>query len=220
MTTVEFAKGFCDFAERHAQRSLVYDIDAVACPIQIRRNVRGRLSVLPNVVMVFPSRKMDTLEELETQYERVGVNASLAKSMTPNELRRIQASVYGSNVLDAKTLRTGRFLATTTMAWLSPRRYGELWVYSGGRLWHYTAQQLTRAVTKHRKAIEGLSCDPERCLANDRDELTALAIKSMLAMADAMTRRRRDAETAAVWPTAPLPDSDGLQWIPACSLTL
>jgi hypothetical protein len=202
----EFAKGFIDFTEKNSEQcSLIFDIDAPECPQRVRRDVRNHLDSLPNTVM-FPAEN-ETLEELSGHFERIGVNSRLAKSMTPNELRRVRATLYGSNVLDLKTLRTGRFAATTTMAWLSPRRYGELWVYSGAKLWHHKAERLQRAVRGHRATIEMLGFDPEKCAANDRDELTGLAIRSMLAMADSFSKRPRDREAPDV--SAPESQSEG-----------
>jgi hypothetical protein len=186
----DFSKSYLDFAERNADQCLIFDLDAPACPSKIRREVRNHLTILPNVV-VFPTED-EELQQLAAEYERLGVNANLAKSLPANAMRRIPATLYGSNVLDLQTLRTGKFVATTTMAWLSPRRYGELWVYAAGKLKHYSADRLIRAVQVNRANIEALGVDPDRCAANDRDALTELAIKSMYVAAERMTERLRD----------------------------
>lgn len=188
----EFARGFCDFADAHADHAVIYDFDSTECPLKVRQYVRTALQTLPNTV-VFPFED-ETLEELALEYPRIGVNASLAKSMAFSELYRIHADLYGSNVLDMRKLKA--FTATTTMAWLSPRRYGEMWVFAGGHLWHHQAAQLQRATRHHRRAIEGLGMDPDRLSEADKDHLTSLAIKSILAASEKLSGRRRDQAAA------------------------
>lgn len=191
-----FAEDYLEFCERNADQALLFDLDAPFCPPEIRQYVRDQLTVLPNVI-VFPMEG-EQLPELATTFERIGVNANMTKTIPAADLRRLQASVYGSNVTNPKTLRIARLHATTSMAWLSGRRYGELWVFARNKLKHYSNDALAKAVRIHSKDIEAFDVDPESCLQNDRDALTVLAVRSLQAMADSLSRRPRDRETVNV----------------------
>ena len=199
----EFGDDYVEFCERNAEQCLVYDFDAPHCPPPVRADVRNRLSVLPNVV-VFPYGD-EVPSDLARDHERIGINASRAKSVPPNELRRIQATLYGSNVTDAKVLKGARFEATTSFAWLSARRYGELWVWVRGRLHHYAAEDLAKGVRAHREAIEALGGDPAAVLANESAALVGLAVKSLQAMAESLSRRPRDRQEPEIARTSPVP---------------
>ena len=188
---------------------MVYGLDAEACPIDIRRDVHNRLSILPNYVP-FPVEGV-TLEDLAQHFERVGVNARTAKSIPTNELRRIRASLYGSNISDAKVLQGARFVATTSFAWLSARRYGELWVWSRGKMHHYAAENREKATRAHRDAIEALGVDPGAVVANDSAALVAVAIKSLSEMAQSLSKRPRDRSGAEIARTSAPGPSEGVQ---------
>jgi hypothetical protein len=185
-----FATDYLEFAERNQDDVLVYDFDAPYCPTDIRMHVRGQLSIMTNVVM-FPMEN-EPLDELCSQYERVGINSRTVKSMDPNDLRRVPATLYGSNVTDPRALRVGKFAATTSFAWLAGRRYGELWVFARNKLHHYGADSLAKAVRAHRRDIEHFSVDPDACAANNKDALTAIAVYSLHAMAESLSKRPRD----------------------------
>ena len=188
-----FGKDYVEFCERNADQCLIYDMDAAMCPLPIRREVRSQLSLLPNVVM-FPIDE-ETPLDLTKQFERIGINARLSKTIPVNELRRLPATLYGSNVGDPKILRQGKFEATTTFYWLSGRRFGELWVFARNKLSHYSADQLAKAVRVHKLDIEALGVDPAACLANDPAALTAIATRSLQAMAESLSKRPRDRES-------------------------
>lgn len=197
-----FTDDYIDFVERNAEQCLVYGLDAPHCPADIKKATQRSLDLLPNVVR-FPTED-EQLVDLAREHERLGVNASLAKATPTNELRRIQATLYGSNITDPKVLKGARFEATTSMAWLSARRFGELWIWSRGSLKHYSAENLGRAVRAHRETIEEFEIDSKACLANDPAALTALAVKSLQNMARSLSGRLRDrqeGETAAVSPS-------------------
>lgn len=185
-----FATDYLEFCERNQDDVLIYDLDAPHCPPDIQEEVRGQLSIMTNVVM-FP-RESETIDQLSSQYERIGMNSRMAKAMDPNELRRVQATLFGSNITDPKALRVGRFAATTTFAWLSGRRYGELWVFARNKLHHYSAENLAKAVRIHARDIEHFSVDAEACAANDPAALTAVAVYSLQAMAESLSKRPRD----------------------------
>ena len=189
-----FSKDYIDFCEGHADQALIYDMDNDSIPHNLRAVIRRELMVLPNTV-AFPYVD-EQLSSLADEYERIGINATIGKSVPINELRRIQASLYGSNITDPKKLRGGRFVATTSFAWLSGLKYGELWLFSNNALRHYKAESLARAVRARRPDIEALGVDPEACAANDKTALTQLAVISLQAMADSLSRRRRDNENA------------------------
>lgn len=192
----EFGKNYLEFCERNADQCIIYDLDAPACPLNIRLQVRNQLSLFPNLV-AFPVDQ-DELEGLTKEHERIGINARMNKSMAPNELRRIQGALYGSNVTDPRSLRLARFEATTTMAWLSGRRYGELWIFARNKLHHYSGENLVKAVRVHRDDIEFFGVDSKACAANDRDALTEIAVRSLQAMAESLSQRPRDRNRAEV----------------------
>lgn len=186
----DFSESYIEFCERNADEALIYDMDAPLCPLPVRKRTREKLSVLPNVV-VFPLEG-ENLASVATLHERVGINARLAKSTPAQELRRIQGLLYGSNVTDPKVLKLARFTATTSFAWMGGKRYGELWVFARNKLSHYSAGNLAKAVRVHDRDIEALGVDPARCAANDSDALTAIAVRSLQAMAQSLSKRRRD----------------------------
>lgn len=196
-----FAEDYVEFAERNAEHSIVFDMDAPHCPPKIREWVRVQLGELPNVV-VFPMEE-ETLSELSKDHERLGINARLAKATPTSELRRVQATLWGSNVTNPKVLKGGRFAASTSSAWLSGHRYGELWVFSRGKLLHFPAENLAKAVRIHRGAIEALGVEPDACAANDKKALTALAVISLREMASSLSKRPRDRQEPEIAGTSP-----------------
>lgn len=191
-----FAQDYVEFCEFNAERVLIYDMDAPECPLTVRTEVRSLLSVMPNVVM-FPLED-EELSDLAKFHERIGVNARLSKSIPANELRRLPATLYGSNITDPGVLRTARFHATTTFSWLSGRRYGELWVFARNKLHHYSAENLGKAVRAHAADIEALGVDPLTCAANDKDALTQIAVRSIQAMSQTIGKRPRDVKSGEI----------------------
>ena len=136
-----FTKDYVEFCERNAGNTIIYDMDAPNCPEGLRVATRKQIDLLPNSV-VFPIGD-ESLADLAREHSRLGLNSKTAKSLHVNDLRRINAALYGSNVADLRVLRTGSLEATTTSLWLSARRYGELWVYVRGKLLHFPAESLT-----------------------------------------------------------------------------
>jgi hypothetical protein len=201
----EFGEDYVRFAQQNAEDCVVFDLDAMYCPQKVRRDVRNQLVMLPNVV-VFPTED-ETLEELARNFERLGVNARLSKSTQPADLRRIKATLYGSNVGNQQTLTVGHFAATTTMYWLSPQRFGELWIFSRNRMRHYAAANLTKAVKAHYSDIVAYGVDPDLCAANDTASLCDLALASFEQMAVSLSRRPRDREIASTSPKRAQNDS-------------
>jgi hypothetical protein len=199
-----FTRDYIEFCEQNAEQSLVYGIDSAFCPLPLQRSVRDQLGVLPNVV-VFPIEDEDP-RDLANEYERIGINATRGKAIPVNELKRIGATLYGSNITDPKKLRDARFAATTSTAWMGGLKFGELWVYAGGRLSHYKADALTRAVRARRLDIAALGVDPDLCAANNHEALTELAVISLQRMAEGLSKRRRDRDNPHVATTS---DSEG-----------
>ena len=185
-----FVRSYIEFCERNAEDALIYDLDTDDCPLQIRRETRKHLTFFPNVV-VFPMED-ESHADLAKTYERIGVNANAAKSIPAAELRRLPATLYGSNITNPKVLGGARFAATTSMAWLSGRRYGELWLFLRGQLRHFKADQLQRACRAYKDDISAINGDPEACAAADKEALTYVGVKSLMLMADSLSNRPRD----------------------------
>jgi hypothetical protein len=196
-----FATDYLEFCERNQDDCLIYDFDAPFCPQGVREEVRNQLSIMTNVIM-FPM-ETETLDQLCATYERVGINSRTAKSMDPNDLRRVQATLHGSNITDPKVLRLGKFAATTSFAWLSAKRYGEMWIFARNKLRHYGADKLVPAVKAHTRDIEHFGVSAEACAENDRDALTAVAVYSLLAMAESLSKRPRDRRQVEIVDASP-----------------
>jgi hypothetical protein len=185
-----FADGYVEFCQANAEYALIYDMDAPNCPERIRKATRSQLAILADAV-VFPF-ELGELSALATKHERVGINARMAKSLQPNEMRRLSVALYGSNITDPRTLRAGRFTASTTSTWFSPTRFGELWVWSRGKLVHFKDESRARGVRQYAKEIEEFGVDPLACLNNDKSALVTLAVRSLQTMAESLSMRRRD----------------------------
>lgn len=191
-----FGQDYVEFCQRNSDQALLYDMDAPQAPLSVRREIRNQLSMLPNMV-AFPIDDED-VGALCTVHERLGINATMAKALPASELRRLPAALYGSNITDPRTLKTARFTATTSFAWMSGRRYGELWVFARNKLFHYPAENLTKATRAHADDITSLGVDPLAVAANDKDALTEIAVMSLQAMAQTLTMRPRDRQTVEV----------------------
>lgn len=185
-----FARSYIEFCERNAEDALIYDLDSQDCPLQVRRETRKHLTFFPNVV-VFPMED-ETHADLAGTFERIGVNANASKSIPAAELRRLPATLYGSNITNPKVLGGARFAATTSMAWLSGRRYGELWLFLRGQLRHFKADQLQRAVRAYKDDIEALGGNAEACAEAKAEALTYVGVKSLMLMANSLSGRVRD----------------------------
>lgn len=197
-----FGRDYVEFCEQNAEDALIYDMDSAHCPLTLRKAIRRQLSILPNVV-VFPVEE-ESPNDLAVEFERIGINASLGKSIPPAELRRIGGTLYGSNITDPRKLREGKFAATVSSAWMGPIKFGELWVFSRNKLSHYKADSLVRAVRAHSAEIEAYGVDPAACAVNDTDALVSLAVLSLQAMADSLSKRRRDNENVEAAAASPM----------------
>jgi hypothetical protein len=185
-----FSRSYIEFCERNAEDALIYDLDSQDCPIQVRRETRKHLTFFPHLV-VFPMED-ESHKDLAGTYERIGINANAAKSIPTAELRRLPATLYGSNITNPKVLGGARFAATTSMAWLSGRRYGELWLFLRGQLRHFPAEQLQRACRAYKDDITAVGGDPDACAAANKDAITFVGVKSLLLMSDSLSGRLRD----------------------------
>ena len=196
-----FSRSYIEFCERNAEDALIYDLDTDDCPLQIRRETRKHLTFFPNVV-VFPMED-ETHADLAGTFERIGVNANASKSIPAAELRRLPASLYGSNITNPKVLGGARFVATTSMAWLSGRRYGELWLFLRGQLRHFKADQLQRAVRAYKDDIEALGGNAEACAEANAEALTYVGVKSLMLMANSLSGRVRDRQNPEITVISP-----------------
>jgi hypothetical protein len=185
-----FADDYIEFCEHNAGQVLIYDMDAPDCPLSIRIRTRSMLKTLENVVL-FPLPD-ESLQDLVREHENIGINANRSKATDINDLRRLQATLYGSNITNFELLRQARFEATTTLAWLSPKRFGELIVFTRGKIKRYSADRKDAGVRSHHSDIESMGIDPAALASGDKKALVEVAIKSFQRAADAVSGRLRD----------------------------
>jgi hypothetical protein len=195
----EFALNYLDFIEHNIDRiEWVYEIDSQHCPIETRNHMRKAIETIPGVVMVPQHNEPQQLALTAAKYERVAVNATVSKRCEARDLRRVQATLFGSNVLNQRVLTAGRIPVTTTMAWLSPRRYGEMLLYTRtGKLLHIETAHRLRAIEQYKRQIISYDVDPDACASGDLGALTTLGVRSIMEMESTLNQRRRDRETAA-----------------------
>jgi len=197
-----FCQDYVDFALEHAESlAYIFDIDATACPPELRLMVREQLGVLDTFV-VFPMPH-EPVTELVGNYPLLGINAGHVELLKDPALRKVK--VVGSNVQNPAVLTTHHFEATLSYSWLSARRFGELWVWTGRSLQHYSATGMTRALRLHHRLLADVMSDMEALERGERDALVESALRSFLGLEAHLNGRKRDrsAQIAAISSESP-----------------
>lgn len=167
----KFVPAYMQFAEDNADRlALVLEIDNPACPPSWVETLRDQLNHFNGRLVVFPS-SMSEATHISTH--RIGVSSRTAKLF--KELRG--APVHVVNTSSSKLILDCRAVSASTYSWLSPRRFGEAWIFDQ-KLLHFSADRLG-ALGDHREAIERLEVDPMAALSGDTATLQVLAIRSL-----------------------------------------
>lgn len=195
----EFATDYLRFIEGNIERAtLIFDIDSVSMPVKVRNDVQAHLESLAQSVM-FP---YGDLFDFAAKYPRIGINSATAKAANRNDLRKLPAELHGSNITDQRILTEARFATTTTHAWMSPRRYGELWMFSGGRIRRYPAVDMAKAIRDNQRFISEMGLSVDMIKSGDPNVLTQLAVGALLRMEDHLSKRLRDRETTLIADTS------------------
>jgi hypothetical protein len=167
-----FIRQYSEFVLDNAERlSLALEIDNEHCPQKERLELRFLLSELGEKLVVF---RTDDAQLPFLEHYRIGLNSQTARQI------KSWAGKYKVHLVNSTSekliLSTGAQSAST-YAWLSPRRYGEAWVWDG-KLVHYPAAEIA-ALAGHRAAVEALEVSYEAAQAGDQEALLILAIRSL-----------------------------------------
>lgn len=183
---------------------LALEVDSENCPHHERFELRIALSGLGRKLVVFPT---DQAQLTFLENYTIGLTARSAKEIKWTG----KSPVHLVNTTSAKLVTATSAQSATTYAWLSPRRYGEAWLFDGAKMVHYPSDQLG-ALERHRKDMAALDIDATKALAGDVETLQKLAVRSLQLWAERLARKQPDPPklelvvggfTAPSRPTAP-----------------
>lgn len=129
-----------------------------------------------------------SLEEMAETFRRVVIPAPPRGEEEALELaRRLRALTHTTGVqfhIQGSTSpvwpRVGRVETMASSGWTAPARFGETLLWDGHDIRRLSKGDKDKR-KRHRNLVEGLGCDPKKVEAGDAEELSVLAIKSLLA---------------------------------------
>lgn len=132
----------------------------------------------------------ERLEALAESHARVVVpTAALTEAGESEEFARQLRTMslkYGTRfhlmgALQEVWAKVGQVDSITTSAWTAATRFGETTLWDGHTVRRIPKEEKETARRRYKHLIEALDCDVEKVQADDNDEVSRLAIKSILA---------------------------------------
>ena len=162
-----------------------------------------------------------SLEDLSQRFRRVVVphppRAEEEATDLARSLRNL-AHTHGTRFhvmgsTDPVWPRVGQVASVTSSAWTAPARFGETLLWDGHDIRRIDKADKP-ARKKHRHLVEALDCDPKKVEAGDTEELSRLAIRSLLAWEERYGDRGVSDTPARKREVAPVQESPGTSVTP------
>lgn len=145
-----------------------------------------------------PEQGLPMLETLGELYPRVAISeqaiTTAGLNVTPhlNALARKGVLLHGIAMTKPTTLKQVAFTTAASTSWLSPMRFGDTQVWVNNQLTRYPVKMKQQARLRHRSLIEEIGLDADKVLADDKTEVTRLALWSWTQQEAALRALRMD----------------------------
>lgn len=147
-----------------------------------------------------PEQGLPELERLGENYPRIAISEQAVTggglNVTPhlNALARKGIKLHGVAMTKPSVLRQVAFDTAASTSWLSPMRFGDTQVWDNNQLVRYPVKMKDQARRRHATLFQREGFDADRILADDKDEVTRLALWSWRQQEQAIRALRADVE--------------------------
>ena len=200
-----YGEEFAGFALQHIDDlDLVTEFDCLALGPewirQQRREVWSQIDPEKFLPVWHPSQGLPELEALGELYKRIAISEQAVTggglNVTPhlNALARDGVKLHGVAMTKPSVLRQVAFATAASTSWLSPMRFGDTQVWDHNQLVRYPVKLKEQARRRHQSLFEQEGFDGEKILADDKTEVTRLALWSWREQEKALQAMRNDPE--------------------------
>lgn len=168
--------------------TLVTEFDCLALGqewiVEQRRLVWSQVDPEKFLPVWHPQQGLPELERLGELYRRIAISEQAITghglNVTPhlNALARNGVKLHGVAMTKPTVLRQVAFSTAASTSWLSPMRFGDTQVWDNNQLVRYPVKLKDKARLRHRSLFEREGFDPDKIEADDKDEVTRLALWS------------------------------------------
>lgn len=198
-----YGEEYARFAVKHIDDlALVTEFDALVLGpewvARQRREVWSQVDPEKFMPIWHPEQGLEALEQLGENYRRIGITEKAVTgqglNVTPhlNALARAGVQLHGVAMTKPTVLRQVAFATAASTSWLSPSQYGDTIVWVNNQLTRYPVKMRDQARLRHRVLFEDAGFDPDRIQADDKTEVTRLAVWSWLQQEAALQTLRGD----------------------------
>lgn len=184
-----YGEDYAEFVMEHIDDlSLVIEFDCLALGHEyiqdMRREVWSQIDPQKFLPVWHPEQGLPALDELGKNYPRVAVAEAAVTggglNVTPhlNALARRGVKLHGIAMTKPTILRQVAFTTAASTSWLSPMRFGDTQVWDNNSLTRYPMKMKQQARLRHQSLFEREGFDVDKLLADDKDEVTRLALWS------------------------------------------
>lgn len=139
-----------------------------------------------------PERGWDELVKAATTYPQVAIPGSAIETVAhrlPALSNRYGCRFHGLAVNSQELIERGGLASVSSTAWTSAMRHGERAIFDGSKLHRYGKGSKDTAIRQHRPLLERAGFDIEDLLDEEPEELTRLAVWSLDAWSEFLSRK-------------------------------
>lgn len=184
--------------------TLVTEFDCLALGpeyiAEMRREVWSQVDPEKFLPVWHPEQGLPALEFLGEQYRRIAISQNAVTggglNVTPhlNALARKGVKLHGTAMTKPGVLRQVSFDSAASTSWLSPMQYGDTQVWVNNELVRYPLKMKQQARLRHQSLFREIGLDAEKILADDKTEVTRLALWSWRQQEEALRALRYNSE--------------------------
>lgn len=180
----DIAAEYDAFVERHKDFLYAWtEFDAVQLGAEW---IEGRrMGTEKEIVVWHEEDGVGALTELTDGYKRVGVTGTALgdRDLTPRlnlAVREQGTELFGLGMTKPEQMSAIKWAGVTSTSWLSPVKFRDLIVWTGGELKRYPKKNREMGKKRHRTYFRDIGLDPDLIETDDNNELLKLSIWSWL----------------------------------------
>jgi hypothetical protein len=139
----------------------------------------------------------EQLESLAEAYSNVVIPAAALRQSEADDFARVlrtlsrkhEVSFHLMGALQDEWIRRAEPASIITSAWTASTRYGETLLWDSHTIRRIPAEEKDKARRRYKHIIEALGCDADKVRADDPEEVSKLAIMSILAWEERWSQR-------------------------------
>lgn len=200
-----YGEEYVDFALAHMDDlDLVSEFDCLALGpeyiAEMRREVWSQVDPEKFLPVWHPEQGLPALEYLGENYRRIAISQNAITggglNVTPhlNALARKGVKLHGTAMTKPGVLRQVQFATAASTSWLSPMQYGDTQVWVNNELMRYPMKMKQQARLRHQSLFREIGLDADKIMADDKNEVTRLALWSWRQQEEALRALRYNSE--------------------------